>query len=108
MLTIKKNISFFFSNANITFRARVSADCKDLIQNCLKISPSSRIPLEKILNHRWMTSTASASGPINPQGPPNEVGPRAPPPQRSLVHARASLLGDFSDLAPLTGKLNRN
>merc|ERR1719162_110679 len=41
-------------NANITFRTRVSADCRDLIQSCLKRSPSSRIPLEKILNHRWV------------------------------------------------------
>merc|ERR1719412_486624 len=49
-----------------------------------------------------MTSTANTSGPVNPHGTPNEGGPRGPPPQRSLVHARASLLGDFSDLAPLT------
>lgn len=96
---------FLFSNANITFRTRVSADCRDLIQNCLKRSPSSRIPLEKILNHRWMTSTATPCGPLSPNGTPNEgIPPRGPPPQRSLVHARASLLGDFSDLAPLTGE----
>jgi len=90
-------------NANITFRTRVSADCRDLIQSCLKRSPSSRIPLEKILNHRWVTSTATPCGPLSPNGTPNEgIPPRGPPPQRSLVHARASLLGDFSDLAPLT------
>ena len=77
-------------NANITFRTRVSAHCRDLIQSCLKISPSARIPLEKILTHPWMTSTST-----------NEV-PQGPPPPRSLAHARASLLGDFSDLAPLT------
>ena len=96
---------FFSSNANITFRTRVSADCRDLIQSCLKRSPSSRIPLEKILNHRWVTSTATPCGPLSPNGTPNEgIPPRGPPPQRSLVHARASLLGDFSDLAPLTGE----
>ena len=110
VLTLTKNIwndqySFFSSNANITFRTRVSADCRDLIQSCLKRSPSSRIPLEKILNHRWVTSTATPCGPLSPNGTPNEgIPPRGPPPQRSLVHARASLLGDFSDLAPLTGE----
>ena len=96
---------FFSSNANITFRTRVSADCRDLIQSLLKRSPSSRIPLEKILNHRWVTSTATPCGPLSPNGTPNEgIPPRGPPPQRSLVHARASLIGDFSDLAPLTGE----
>ena len=91
-------------NANINFRTRVSADCRDLIQNCLKISPSARIPLEKILNHRWMTSNTASTGPSpSSLGTSSNEGPRGPPPQRSLVHARASLLGDFSDLAPLTG-----
>ena len=110
ILTYIKNIlndhyCFFSSNANITFRTRVSADCRDLIQSCLKRSPSSRIPLEKILNHRWVTSNATPCGPLSPNGTPNEgIPPRGPPPQRSLVHARASLLGDFSDLAPLTGE----
>ena len=110
VLTHIKNIwndqySFYSSNANITFRTRVSADCRDLIQSCLKRSPSSRIPLEKILNHRWVTSTATPCGPLTPNGTPNEgIPPRGPPPQRSLVHARASLIGDFSDLAPLTGE----
>ena len=79
-------------NANIQFRTRVSADCRDLVKSCLKISPSARIPLEKILSHRWMTSTLNNEVPKVTQ----------PPPQRSMAHARASLLGDFSDLAPLT------
>lgn len=81
-------------NANITFRTRVSADCRDLIQNCLKVSPSARIPLDKILRHRWMTSsTLETLTPVSSQ--PQQ------PPQRSLAHARASLIGDFADLAPL-------
>ncbi len=86
-------------NANIPFRTRVSADCRDLIQSCLKISPSARIPLEKILSHQWMTSSNEM---LQASGSPG-TGPAAPvAPQRSLAHARASLIGDFGDLAPLT------
>eukprot|EP00093_Oithona_nana_P000777 00777.XXX_280_912_1 [CDS] Oithona nana genome sequencing. len=112
-------------SANITFRTRVSADCRDLIQSCLKISPSARIPLEKILTHPWMTSTGSieiqqplvneatsvAASASNAASPTSSVQarnsmlqqpqPQPPQPQRSLAHARASLLGDYGDLTPL-------
>ena len=86
-------------NANVTFRTRVSADCRDLIGSCLKISPSARIPLEKILSHPWMTSTAaSSSEAVSLQLTSPSHGP---PPQRTLAHARASMLGDLGDLVPL-------
>ena len=104
-------------SANITFRTRVSADCRDLIQSCLKISPSARIPLEKILTHPWMTSTGSIEiqPPVNNTGASasaataaspttqtrNSMQPVGQQPQRSLAHARASLLGDYGDLTPL-------
>jgi len=98
-------------SANITFRTRVSADCRDLIQNCLKISPAARIPLEKILSHPWMTSAIEIQPPVNntlasPTSQPQigSVGSNlaaSVQPPRSLAHARASLLGDFADLAPL-------
>ena len=104
-------------SANITFRTRVSADCRDLIQSCLKISPSARIPLEKILTHPWMTSTGSieiqqppvneaatsAASPTTPSQARNSMlqQPQVQQPQRSLAHARASLLGDYGDLTPL-------
>ena len=83
-------------NANITYRTRVSADCRDLIGSCLKINPSARIPLEKILSHPWMISTASEA--VSPITSPSH----GPPPQRTLAHARASMLGgDLGDLVPL-------
>ena len=85
-------------NANVTFRTRVSADCRDLIGSCLKISPSARIPLEKILSHPWMTSTAASSEAVSLQLTSPSHGP---PPQRTLAHARASMLGDLGDLVPL-------
>ena len=95
-------------SANINFRTRVSADCRDLIQNCLKISPSARIPLEKILTHPWMTSTIETQPPVNntlasPTQPQTAsgAGVHSHQAQRSLAHARASLLGDYGDLTPL-------
>ena len=109
-------------NANVTFRTRVSADCRDLINFCLKISPSARIPLEKILSHPWMTSTSvvspseqavslmasPSSGHVAAAGlssisqpPPQQL----PLTQRTLAHARASMLqggnSDLGDLVPL-------
>ena len=110
-------------NANVTFRTRVSADCRDLINYCLKISPSARIPLEKILSHPWMTSTSVVSSSSSEQ---QAVSPSSasvsglssstsmtqqpalqqqlPLTQRTLAHARASMLGagpDLGDLVPL-------
>ena len=38
----------------IHFRTHVSADCRDLIKQCLKISPGARIALDDILNHPWL------------------------------------------------------
>ena len=100
-------------NANVTFRTRVSADCRDLINYCLKISPSARIPLEKILSHPWMTSTSVVSSEAVSLASPSashvvaaglstQPPPQLPLTQRTLAHARASMLGgDLGDLVPL-------
>ena len=110
-------------NANVTFRTRVSADCRDLINFCLKISPSARIPLEKILSHPWMTSTSVVSpseqaASLMASPPSSHVANAAglsgitqpapqqlPLTQRTLAHARASMLqggnSDLGDLVPL-------
>ena len=36
-------------------------ECKDLILGCLRIDPSERIKLDEILQHPWMTASASAT-----------------------------------------------
>jgi len=43
-------------NANLKYRKEVSSECKDLIEACLRIHPASRIQLDDILSHPWMTS----------------------------------------------------
>jgi len=43
-------------NAELNFRKEISHECKDLIQACLRIRPKTRIQLEDILSHPWMTS----------------------------------------------------
>lgn len=53
--------------AKLTYRKDVSDECKDLIQSCLCVCPESRIELNAMLNHPWMTKTKmSLSAPTTP------------------------------------------
>ena len=47
--------------AEIHFRTRLSAECRDLIKRCLQIEPGRRIPLDQILSHPFLTSEASSN-----------------------------------------------
>ncbi len=97
-------------NADLNFRIQVSAECKDLIQRCLKISPAARITIEDILKHPWMTSsetatvTASTTTPFSTMSAtPTSATVHHHPAlnhQRALAHARASMVGEMAPLAP--------
>ena len=41
--------------AELVYRRELSSSCTDLIQSCLTINQDSRISLEKILEHPWMS-----------------------------------------------------
>ena len=43
-------------NAKLHFHKEISPECKDLIQSCLRVQLSSRIQLNNIHTHPWMTS----------------------------------------------------
>lgn len=47
----------------INWKPTISADCRDLIQNCLTLDPKRRFSLDQILKHKW------TQGPIRKLGP---------------------------------------
>lgn len=40
--------------AELTYKRRVSAEARDLVQKCLALRPSDRPSLEEIVDHPWM------------------------------------------------------
>ena len=44
-------------SGQLHFITKVSYQCKDLIQACLRVCPWERIGLEQIRNHPWMNAT---------------------------------------------------
>ncbi len=53
--------------AEIHFRTRLSAECRDLIKGCLQIEPAARIPLDQILSHPWVTAAAEEDAVATPR-----------------------------------------
>ena len=44
-------------SGQLHFITKVSYQCKDLIQACLRVCPWERVGLEQIRNHPWMNAT---------------------------------------------------
>jgi proto-oncogene serine/threonine-protein kinase Pim-3 len=60
-------------SADIKFRTRVSADCRDLIVRCLQIQPAARIGLEDILLHPWLLHKHLAAAAVAPNASKNSL-----------------------------------
>ena len=43
-------------SGHLYFTTKVSQQCRDLIQQCLRVCPTERIGLHQIQNHPWMCS----------------------------------------------------
>lgn len=59
---------------NFRFRYRVSAECQDLIQNCLRVDTGQRATLQSILRHPWLKKSANSESVTQP-GLPIPAGP---------------------------------
>lgn len=60
--------------AQLRFRYRVSAECQDLIQNCLRVDTGQRATLQSILRHPWLKKSANSESVTQP-GLPIPAGP---------------------------------
>lgn len=49
-------------NAEVSFRRDLSAECQDLILQCLRLRPQDRLDLSQILNHTWVTEAGDIEG----------------------------------------------
>ena len=62
-------------SGQLHFITRVSHQCKDLIQACLRVCPWERIGLDHILSHPWMNENQNQEGElvaVNPQEKSNQ------------------------------------
>ena len=51
-------------NAEVSFRRDLSAECQDLILQCLRLRPQDRLDLSQILNHKWVTEAGDVEGAV--------------------------------------------
>lgn len=64
-------------NAELRFRYRVSAECQDLVQSCLRVDTNQRATLATILHHPWLQDPRLSEQTLLHQ----QLGPGLPIPQ---------------------------